>query len=229
MGLKPGLDVLDLACGTGIISCELARFVAPGRVVGLDGCQAFIQRAGDREEALNLANLSFRCGDIYEPDLPADSFDFVYARFVFQHLEKSVRALRSIKRLLKPGGLVCVVDVDDDWLGLYPPLSEFLSFTSAARKGQKENGGDRNVGQKLVGYMHEAGLREVRADIQVITSFDLGLKKFLQLTTLFKREQISRQRKERTKEELARLRVCAEDGSAWGAAGIFVVTGRKDD
>jgi hypothetical protein len=124
--------------------------------------------------------------------------------------------------------MVCVVDVDDDWLGLYPPVAAFSSFTKAARKGQEENGGDRNVGQKLVGYMHEAGLKEIRADIRVITSFELGFEKFLQITTLFKREQMPEQRKGRTEKELACLGACAEDPTAWGAAGVFVVTGQKE-
>ncbi len=226
-GLKKGLQVLDLACGPGVVTCEMARMIAPGKVLGLDINKQLLSLAQMQSRRESLSNVQFEPGDVYDLHLEEGTFDFVYARFLFQHLSHPERALANIVSVLKPGGTLCVVDVDDDMVLLYPEPMAFKAFTRAAADGQRRNGGDRHVGRKLVGYLDSAGLQDVRADIRMVTSFDIGLETFLKVTTLFKYEQIPMEMKVRARNWLKQINAIIQAPTAWGAAGVFVVTGRK--
>lgn len=229
-GLRPGMRVLDLACGPGIVSQALARHVAPAKVVGVDLSQDLLAEARRlQQEAEPLPNLEFRQGNVYDLDLDDASFDFVYARFLFQHLSEPLRALTTIRRVLRPGGVLCAVDVDDAWLMLQPEPVGFEPFTRAAATGQTARGGDRYVGRKLAACCHEAGLADARTDVQVITSHAIGLKTFLDITTGFKSEQIPVEEREMAEAWLAEIYGLLGEPRAWGAVGVFVITARRSE
>lgn len=103
LGLEEGMDLLDVACGPGITACELARLVFPGQVTGLDINDALIQVARGVKDEQQTANVAFNTGDVYK--LPyKEQFDFAYARFLFQHLERPRDALKNIFSSLRPVG-----------------------------------------------------------------------------------------------------------------------------
>jgi 2-polyprenyl-3-methyl-5-hydroxy-6-metoxy-1,4-benzoquinol methylase len=157
--LRPGLDVLDVGCGPGTITVDLARRVAPGRVLGLD------VSADPLDEARALAAregvaVEFAVGDTYSLDLPDASFDVVHAHQVLQHLTDPVAALREMARVCRPGGLVAVRDVDYGsmaWFPLEEGLDRWLSvFSGIVRR----NGGEPHAGRRLLAWAHAAGLRD---------------------------------------------------------------------
>ncbi|MGH9018725.1 MAG: methyltransferase domain-containing protein, partial [Acidimicrobiales bacterium] len=88
--LRPGLEVLDIGCGPGTITADLARRVAPGRVVGLDRAPDVVDRAradaAGATDARAVTALSFVVGDTYALGYPNASFDVVHAHQVLQHL-----------------------------------------------------------------------------------------------------------------------------------------------
>lgn len=225
-GLAPGMRVLDLACGPGLISCALAEICSPGEVLGVDISPELIEEARALQAKESIGNLSFQTGNVYELDLPQSSFDFVYARFLFQHLEFPERAVSNILRLLKPGGVFCAVDVDDEWLMLHPAPKEFSAFTQRAAEAQASHGGDRFVGRRLGQYLHGTGYRDVQTHVQVVTTHELGIKAFLDITTGFKKEQIGAEQQEFAEQALEDIYSVLEQPYAWGAVGVFVVTGR---
>ncbi|GAG89546.1 unnamed protein product, partial [marine sediment metagenome] len=96
-----------------------------------------------------IGNAKFQQGDVYSLDESLGFFDFIYTRFLFQHLADPKKALSKILPRLSPGGRLCVVDIDDAWLTLHPEPAGFHRFTKQAAEGQARNGGDRNVGRKL--------------------------------------------------------------------------------
>lgn len=217
-GLKPGMRVLDLACGTGIISEALAETVAPAQVVGCDLSPQLLAQASQRCQD----NLRFVQADVYALPFEDNSFDFVYARFLFQHLDVPEAAAASIHRVLAPGGIACLVDVDDQWLMVHPEPRVWKPFLSAAADGQRANGGNRHVGRALSGYLGEAGLRGCKTFIQAITSDDIGLNAFLDITTRFKVEQMP------DKDTAVRQLQEIDSTAQFGAVGVFVATGQKD-
>lgn len=114
--LAPGLAVLDVGCGPGTITADLARLVAPGRVTAVDASEAALDEA--RRAA--GANVDFAVADVHALDFPDASFDVVHAHQVLQHVGDPVRALREMRRVCRPGGIVAVRDADYAAMTWYP-------------------------------------------------------------------------------------------------------------
>jgi ubiquinone/menaquinone biosynthesis C-methylase UbiE len=102
--------VLDIACGTGIVSCELARFVS--HVTGIDLTPAMIEQARQSQQEKQLRNITWKIGDVSKP-LPFDdsSFSLVVTRYSFHHLLEPKKVLQEIVRVCADNGKVLVIDV----------------------------------------------------------------------------------------------------------------------
>lgn len=227
-GLKPGMEVLDLACGPGFTACELAKAVgADGSVLGVDINKELITTAHQAKESEGVENVSFQLGNLYELDLPENSFDFVYARFVFQHLEKPELALSNVRKILKPGGVLCILDIDDNWTSFSPESEAFVKFIRKAGAGQKRKGGNRLIGSQLYGLLTKAGFQNVSTRIHPITSEEIGLRYFLGVAVMFRVEFLSKLQKLLALPRLRKIKKAAADPDAWGAVGIFAASGIK--
>jgi SAM-dependent methyltransferase len=226
-GLRPGMRVLDLACGPGIVSCLLAKMVGSGQVLGLDLSADLLAEAEQAARRHDLTNLSFQQGNVYALELEDASFDFIYARFLFQHLEQPQKAFTEAMRVLKPGGILAIADVDDGWLCLHPEPAAFRHFTGRAAELQSSAGGDRLVGRKLGSYLGEAGFEQVRVKVNTVSSGDLGMKGLLDLITGYKFQQLAAEDLERATKERAEIYSILDNPLAWGFIGIFVATGTK--
>ena len=137
--LRPGMDLLDVGCGPGTLTADLAARVAPGRVLGLDVSADPLDEARAAAERAG-APVTFAVGDVYALDLPDDSFDVVHAHQVLQHLTDPVAALREMARVCRPGGVVAVRDVDYatvTWFPANPGLDRWLALYSARRPRQR--------------------------------------------------------------------------------------------
>lgn len=161
--LRPGDDVLDVGCGPGTITVDLARRVAPGRVVGIEPVEAPL--GGARELAAGMGRgdvrVDFRIGDVYALDAPDDSFDVVHAHQVLQHLTDPVAALREMLRVCRPGGLVAARDADYaamTWYPASPRLDRWLEIYRAVAHG---NGAEPDAGRRLLAWAHAAGATSV--------------------------------------------------------------------
>src|ERR1700758_3076475 len=97
--LSPDAKVLDVGCGPGTITADLADRVPRGHVTGIDAAQEVIDQAA--EAVGDRANLKFATGDVYALDYPDDSFDIVHAHQVLQHLGDPVRALAEMRRVTR--------------------------------------------------------------------------------------------------------------------------------
>lgn len=159
--LMPGQDLLDLGCGPGTITIDLAQRVAPGRVVGVDRSSDVIAAAERAAAEAGVVGITFAVGDAYALDEPDDAFDVVHAHQVMQHLSHPVAALVEIGRVLRPGGLVAVRDGDygsftwapadarlDRWMALYHAVTE-------------RNGADADAGRHLPAWVRAAGFTDV--------------------------------------------------------------------
>jgi ubiquinone/menaquinone biosynthesis C-methylase UbiE len=227
-GLKPGMNVLDLACGPGFTACELAKEVADGAVTGVDINEELIFIAHQAKISEKAENVSFRTGNLYDLALPENAFDFVYARFVFQHLEKPDVALSNIRKVLKPGGILCVLDIDDNWTSFSPESEAFVRFIRKAGAGQKRKGGNRLIGSQLFGLLNKAGFKNISTLIRPITTDEIGVRMFLGVAVLFRLEMLSKLQKLFALPQLKKIKSAAEMPNAWGALGVFACTGTKD-
>jgi SAM-dependent methyltransferase len=130
--LRPGLDLLDIGCGPGTITADLAERVDPGRVLGVDTSAEVVEHA----RALGVTDVEFAVGNAYALGVADESFDVVHAHQVLQHLTDPVAAVVEAARVLRAGGLLAVRDSDyasffwapanpqlDRWLELYHELT----------------------------------------------------------------------------------------------------------
>lgn len=161
--LVPGTDVLDVGCGPGTITMDIAGRVAPGRVVGIDAADDAIVAARGAAEAAAVPNLELRTDDVYALDLPDSSFDVVHAHQVLQHLTEPIAALREMRRVCRPGGVVAARDAvyrAMSWFPADPLLDAWLALYCAVAEG---NGGDPDAGSRLLAWARAAGFEAVHS------------------------------------------------------------------
>jgi ubiquinone/menaquinone biosynthesis C-methylase UbiE len=159
--LRPGLDLLDVGCGPGTLTVDLAARVAPGRVVGVDVEPEVVAAAADRAREAGRPGIEFVAGDFRDAGLPAAGFDVVHAHQVLQHLRDPVGALAAMARLARPGGLVAARDSDYAAM-VWAPASDALDRWAALyRAVARRNGAEPDAGRHLLRWAQEAGLTDV--------------------------------------------------------------------
>lgn len=170
--LEPGQRLLDVGCGPGTITIDLAALVAPGEVVGIDAEAEVIAQAQVRCRTTDGARPTFATGDVYALDFADASFDVVHAHQVLQHLTDPVAALSEMARVLRPGGMVAVRDSDYAafaWAPADPRLDRWLELYHQVTA---RNGAVADAGRHLLGWVQEAGYREWRASSSTWTFAD---------------------------------------------------------
>jgi ubiquinone/menaquinone biosynthesis C-methylase UbiE len=165
--LRQGDRLLDVGCGPGTITADLAAIVAPGRVTGLDPAESVLAQARDTAVERGLSTVEYVVGDVYQLEFPDDTFDVVHAHQVLQHLTDPVRALVELRRVVRPGGVVAVRDSDYGaftWFPGDPALDRWLAvYRAVARR----NGAEPDAGRRLLSWAQRAGFTEVTATASV--------------------------------------------------------------
>ncbi|MGP0110706.1 MAG: methyltransferase domain-containing protein [Acidimicrobiales bacterium] len=161
--LQPGRSLLDVGCGPGTITIDLARRVAPGRVVGIDAAAAVVTMARDASVDAGLPSLSFEVGDAFHLPFEDGAFDVVHAHQVLQHLGDPVAALREMRRVCRPGGQVAARDSDYPVMTFFPDDPELQRALAAYGRLTRVNGANWDAGRRLLHWAHRAGFTEVVA------------------------------------------------------------------
>ncbi|NND02154.1 MAG: methyltransferase domain-containing protein [Acidimicrobiia bacterium] len=157
--LKATNSLLDLGCGPGSISLDLADWVE--QVVGIDAASEAISRAEDERERRGTSNATFLVGDVYNVDYPDDTFDVVYAHQLLQHLADPVAVLREAYRVLKPGCIVAVRDADYGTMVHDPPDPLIARWLELYHQIARHNGGEPDAGRRLRGWIAEASFVDI--------------------------------------------------------------------
>ena len=156
--VRPGVRLLDVGCGPGTITADFARRLRSGNVVGVDA-SAEIVTAARRDHP----NVVFAVADVYHLPFHDASWDIVHAHQLLQHVADPVAALREMRRVVKPGGIVAARDSDygsftwhpaqdllDEWLTLYHQIAS-------------ANCGEPRAGRHLLSWARKAGFATVAA------------------------------------------------------------------
>lgn len=117
---KPGDRALDIGCGFGDTTQQIAELVGPeGSVLGVDAAERFIETARAEAEEAGTGNVSFRVADVEATEFD-ERFDYAFARFGTMFFANPVAAMRNVRRALVPGGRLCMVvwrrKLDNEWL-----------------------------------------------------------------------------------------------------------------
>jgi len=170
--LRSGLDLLDVGCGPGTITLDLARRIAPGRAVGIDRSPGVIADAQRAAHDAGVTNVEFGMGDVYALDHPDRCFDIVHAHQVLQHLTDPVAALREMRRVVRADGVVAVRDSDYSgfvWAPADPRLDRWLALYLAVTA---RNGADAQAGRHLLRWAQAAGFTDVSVSTSTWTFAD---------------------------------------------------------
>ncbi|MCV6969072.1 methyltransferase domain-containing protein [Mycobacterium bohemicum] len=159
--LQPGSSVLDIGCGPGTITADLAARVAPGPVLAVDQAADVLDVARAEAETRALSNVSFATADVHALGFPDDSFDVVHAHQVMQHVADPVLALREMKRVCRPGGIVAARDADYAGFIWFPRFPELDLWLDLYERAARANGGEPDAGRRLLSWARTAGFDDI--------------------------------------------------------------------
>ncbi|MER7107684.1 methyltransferase domain-containing protein [Streptomyces sp. NPDC000229] len=162
--LRPGLDVLDVGCGPGTITADLAALVTPGgRVTAVDAAGDVLEQARATARDRGLDNVHFSVADVHALDFPDDSFDVVHAHQLLQHVGDPVRALREMRRVCRTGGVVAARDSDYAAFTWFPEVPALDEWQALYQRVARANGGEPNAGRRLLSWARQAGFTDITA------------------------------------------------------------------
>ena len=161
--LEPGMALLDVGCGPGTITADLAELVRPGRVTALDASGDILEQARRYAAERGLSNVDFIAGDVHALEFEDASFDVVHAHQVLQHVADPVGALREMRRVCRPGGVVAARDGDYAAMTWYPAVPELDEWLGLYERVARHNGGEPDAGRRLLAWARLAGFTDVTA------------------------------------------------------------------
>ena len=164
-GIKPGMRVVDIGCGSGKPTQYLHKLVQPnGRVTGVDSSEERILHARNH---FGKGNVDYVCRDIREPLDDIGEFDFIWIRFVLEYYRSSsFEIVKNVSKILKPGGILCLIDLDHNCLSHYgqsPKLDR--TFKGIMETLERTADFDPYMGRKLYSYMFDLCFEEIDVDL----------------------------------------------------------------
>jgi SAM-dependent methyltransferase len=170
VGVAEGARCLDVGCGGGHVSLELARRVGEhGFVVGIDLDATVLDFARADAAAAGIRNVEFRCDDGTQLGRP--SYDVVYSRFLLSHIEDTTAVLAAMASALRRGGVLIAEDVDFSGCFCYPPCDAYDRYVALYRETIRRRGGNADLGPRLPSQFHSVGIRQI--EVAVIQSCGL--------------------------------------------------------
>jgi len=161
--LRLDARVLDVGCGPGTITVDLAGRVPDGEVTGIDASADVLAQARQEAERRGRDNVRFETGDVYRLGFPDGAFEVVHAHQVLQHLTDPVAALREMRRVCRPGGLVAARDGDYGGIFWFPAEPGLTEWQGLYRKVARAIGGEPDAGRHMHAWARQAGFTTVEA------------------------------------------------------------------
>ncbi len=162
-GITAGKTVLDIGCGPGYTSYDLAGVVtSKGKVIAVDESVRFIEHLKNRLRSDSGVSIDPRVGDVQALDLPAKSIDAAYQRWVLCFVRDPEAVVRGVAEALKSGGVFAIQEyMHYEGILLAPRSGAWDRFVEIVSAAWNERGGDTRVGMKLPGLLSKYGLQPV--------------------------------------------------------------------
>jgi ubiquinone/menaquinone biosynthesis C-methylase UbiE len=181
-GLRAGMRCIDIGCGGGEVTMEIARMVAPGgTAVGVDMDEVKLGLAREAAVQRGLGNVEFRALDVRDWDEPG-GYDAVYSRFLLQHLSEPASLIGRMWAAVADGGVLIVEDADFDGWCCDPRNDGFELFLDTYGRVLARRGGDHAIGRRLYRYFLAAGIPDPQ--VTLVQGVHEGEAKVLAWSTL---------------------------------------------
>lgn len=228
MALQPDMQVLDVGCGPGIDTVELARRVPRGQVKGVDRDPVMIHDADELARAAGvLERVEHVEADATSLPFPDASFHAVRSERLFQHLTDPAAALAEMVRVTRPGGRVVVLDtdwgshsVDSPDVRVERALAHTLAETSLA------NG---YSGRRLYGLVRRAGLRDVEVSVLPVMVTDHTLWRVIARLDQVEKDAVAARSVSEAALDRWRTTMERDAETFFGAVNMILVAGTKPD
>jgi SAM-dependent methyltransferase len=167
--LRAGMRLLDCGCGPGSITVDLARTVAPGEVIGIDLREDALAHGRALALERGIANLTFEAASVYQLPYPDGAFNAAFACAVLQHLAAPIAALKEMRRVLTPGGVIGIVDGSATITFRYPTNSLLDKWDRLRALEREHNAGRPSDALRLRALLREAGFARTQASGDMVT------------------------------------------------------------
>ncbi len=163
-----GSRILEVGCGVGSQTRIIAAQNPRCHFTSVDISEASLQKAAQLIQKLNIKNVEFQKGDIFNLDFQNNSFDHVFVCFVLEHLSAPVQALLHFKNVLKPEGTIMVIE-GDHGSAFFHPYSEFACKAIQTQvELQRRAGGNAMIGRELFPLLSKTGYHSIRVSPRMV-------------------------------------------------------------
>lgn len=166
-GVKPGLKILDVGCGSGKSASILYDMIQPhGSLVGIDRSKDRIEYA--QKHYGNKSGLDFFVYDFTKPIEGLGQFDLIWVRFVLEYFrENALDIVKDLAKSLKPGGCMCLLDLDQNCMGHYPLTGAMETVLyNVMKRLERAHNFDPYAGRKLYAYLCALNFEEIEIDLK---------------------------------------------------------------
>lgn len=157
MGVEKNSSLLDIGCGPGSSTAIIREYAPDLKLTGIDYEEKFISYAKSRK-----LDIDFQKKNIENTWFANNEFDFVFSRFVFQHLKHSHLAMSEMLRITKKGGSIGIYENDEHLTSIYPEPRHFKKYIKAKINVRRFSGGDIFFGHKLFHFFHTNNLKNIK-------------------------------------------------------------------
>ena len=158
----PGERILEAGCGVGAQTIHLAKNSPGANFLSIDQSQQSIRQAEKTIQERGLQNVSFQQADIYQLPFEENSFDHLFLCFVLEHLKDPIMALEQLKRVIKPGGSITLIEGDHGSFYCFPETKYSIKVVNCLIDIQATMGGNGLIGRQLYPLLNQAGYYSIQ-------------------------------------------------------------------
>ena len=163
-----GSRVLEAGCGVGAQTSILARNSPGAKIIATDVSEASLAEAQKKLDSAGITDVSLVRSDIFELPFETASFDHVFVCFVLEHLANPIDALKCLKKMIKPGGTITVIEGDHGSVYFHPESRNAQKAINSQIMLQAREGGNALIGRQLYPLLTKAGFRNCRVSPRMV-------------------------------------------------------------
>jgi SAM-dependent methyltransferase len=164
----PGVRILEAGCGIGAQTVILAKNNPMAEITSIDVSLDSLEKARENVERKGIENVRFLQADIFSLPFEEESFDHIFVCFVLEHLQSPSEALKNLKKFLKPGGTITVIEGDHGSCYFYPEGEEALAAWNCLIRVQANMKGNSLIGRQLYPLLQESGFIGVKVGPRMV-------------------------------------------------------------